>query len=189
MLTEKRKILIQKKHYMLTYQIFTKKDKKMLRDIFNEWLKLNKLLKFNGASRMVNIPELLTEGLFCIEMNAVRKIKATAAKGVKVSFDTVNLNSGKLQQIKASSSKGPTSFGPKPCWDTDQLFFMDFFKKNVVDGKYNIYQIPSKLISKLQVNKKQTLRAQQGEKRRPRIELRQILKDNNIKPIKSCSVF
>ena len=61
-------------------------DRPKLRIIFRLWLKLSNLLKNFGA-RGINIPEGLTESLFCLEMESVRVIKAYNSKG---SFDTLN---------------------------------------------------------------------------------------------------
>lgn len=159
----------------------TKLDRSSLSVIFKLWLKLSNLLKKIGA-RGVNIPEGLTESLFCIEMNSVRVTKAYDSKG---SFDTINLVTGKRQQVKATSSAGPTSFGPNSFWDEDELYLMDFCSDGEIDGSYKIYNIPDKYVYTSKVNKAERLSDQQAQKRRPRMDLRkEVIIKYKLRPIK-----
>ena len=81
-----------------------------------------------------------------------------------VSFDTINLETGEREQIKASSIESDlSSFGPKSEWD--KLYFMSFYKKGKLDGTFDVYEIPNKLIYKNKVNNNQTMELQQKEKR------------------------
>lgn len=177
---------IDNKNIKLDILIIEEKDRKKLRRIFKLWLKLSNLLKGFGA-RGVNIPEGLTESLFCLEMGCARVLKAYNSVG---SFDTINLKTFKRQQIKASSSEGPTSFGPKSFWDEDELYWLDFFKKDgEADGTYDIYKIPDEYVYAIKVNKAERLSDQQGQKRRPRIDFRKmIVEERKLKPIKSCKI-
>ncbi|MFA6193261.1 MAG: Bsp6I family type II restriction endonuclease [Parcubacteria group bacterium] len=163
-----------------------KSDRRKLKIIFHLWIKLSKLLRSFGA-RGINIPEGLTESLFCLEMGSVRVLKAHGTKG---SFDTIDLKSSKRQQIKASSSRGPTSFGPRSFWDEDELYWMDFFRNGEVDGTFDIYKISDKYIYTSSVNKDERLSDQQDQKRRPRIDFKgEIIERNKLKPIKeNCKV-
>lgn len=165
---------------------FENKDKKALRLSFQGWLQLNKRLRSIGSTRNVNIPEGLTEALFCLDMGSVRVIKTYGGKG---SFDTINLAKKLRQQIKASSSKGPTSFGPRSFWDPNELYWMDFFKNGGIDGDYDIYKIPDKYIYTASVKKNTRLSDQQKQFRRPRIDFKKVIvKQHKLKPIKSCRI-
>lgn len=161
-------------------------DRPRLRIIFRLWIRLSDLLRSFG-SRGVNIPEGLTESLFCLEMDSVRVIKAYNSKG---SFDTINLKNNKRQQIKATSSVGPTTFGPNSFWDEDELYLMDFFKGGNVDGTFDIYKIQDKYVYTSKVNKTERLLDQQSQKRRPRMNLiNEVIIQHKLKPIKkNCKV-
>jgi len=150
------------------------------------WLNLNKEMVIIGKNRNVNIPESLTEGLFCLHTGSVRAVKVV---GGKSSFDTIDLKTGKRQQIKASSSRAPTSFGPTSFWDSGELYWMDFFKNGKIDGEFDIYRIPDKLVYKTKVNKSQRLQQQQAQFRRPRIDFKKVIVDENkLNQIKSCRI-
>jgi len=158
-----------------------KSDRPKLKMIFKLWLTLSNLLKSFG-SRGVNIPEGMTESLFCLETGSARVLKAHGSKG---SFDTIDLKTNKRQQIKATSSKGPTSFGPRSFWDKDELYWLDFFRNGKVDGTFDIYKILDKYVYTSSVNKTQRLFDQQSEKRRPRLDFRKlIIEQYKLKPIK-----
>lgn len=156
------------------------KDRRKLRLIFKLWIKLSKLLR-NFSARGINIPEGLTESLFCLETGSVRVLKASS----KGSFDTFDPVTKKRQQIKASSSAGSTSFGPRSFWDPDELYWLDFFRNKNVDGSYDIYRIPDIYVYGCNVNKEERLSDQQKQKRRPRMDFRKVIvEENKIPPIK-----
>lgn len=164
--------------------VFDNSDKTELKRIYKHWRALcNALTKLK--SRKVNLPEGLSETAFCINMNCVRIINKI--KGANSSFDAYNQKTNKRIQIKACSIKEDlTSFGPRSVWD--ELYFLDFYKNGNWDGKFDIYLIPNKLIYNRKVNKNQTLKEQQDEKRRPRMTLTKIIKENKIKPIKTSQI-
>ncbi|MFA6251543.1 MAG: Bsp6I family type II restriction endonuclease [Candidatus Paceibacterota bacterium] len=179
-------VTINKKQIKLDILKIESSDKAKLRTIFKRWLELSNLLKSLG-SRGVNIPEGLTESLFCLEMNSARVIKAYNSKG---SFDTINRNNNKRQQVKATSSSGPTSFGPNSFWDENELYLMDFVGKDgIIDGTFSIYRILDKYIYLSKVNKTERLSDQQAQKRRPRMDLRKdVVIKYKLKPIKKGSI-
>lgn len=166
---------------------FIKSDGKRWKEIFDLWRGLKMGLR-GYKSRETNFPEGLSEVAFCLWSGSSRFI---SAKGLSsTSFDTFNTKSGRAEQIKACSVEDDlTSFGPKSKWD--DLYFLDFYSNGKVDGRFDIYKIPSKLIYENKVNKNQTLQEQQAEKRRPRFSIKsKIIVANNIKPIaKSVKVW
>ncbi|MBU2524323.1 Bsp6I family type II restriction endonuclease [Patescibacteria group bacterium] len=161
---------------------FNKADGKKWKAVFDLWRGLKMGLR-DYKSREPNFPEGLSEVAFCLWSGSSRFI---SAKGLSnTSFDTFDVKTMKAEQIKACSvEKDLTSFGPTSKWD--DLYFLDFYNDGKVDGKFDIYKIPSKLIYENKVNKNQTLKDQQGEKRRPRFCIKKdIIAANKIKPIAS----
>lgn len=147
--------------------------------IFDLWKKMNEGLGKYG--RKANLPEVISEGMFCVFSGSVRYVRKIKGKG-KVSFDTINLQKSTREQIKASSIKEDlTSFGPKTEWD--ELYFLDFYNNGNLDGTFDIYLIPNNLIYSNRVNNSQTMKDQQSEKRRPRMSIKKIIKTNRIEPI------
>ncbi|MEI7425764.1 MAG: Bsp6I family type II restriction endonuclease [Candidatus Moraniibacteriota bacterium] len=159
---------------------FSKKDATTFKKLFDIWVKLNNGLSKYG--RKVNIPEVLSEGMFCIFSDSVRYQRKLKGKG-SASFDTINLKTGEREQIKASSIESDlTSFGPKSEWD--KLYFMNFYNNGNPDGTFDVYEIPSHLIYEHKVNSGQTMKSQQEEKRRPRFSImKDIIKPNKIEPL------
>ena len=113
-------------------------------------------------SREPNFPEGLSEVAFCIYSGSERFISLKGKSSA--SFDTFNLKTKKAEQIKASSVEFDlSSFGPKSKWD--DLYFLDFYNGGKLDGTFNVYKIPTELIYSAKVNKTQTFKQQQKEKR------------------------
>jgi hypothetical protein len=159
---------------------FNKQDRKKWKKLFDTWKKLKLGLR-NYKSREPNFPEGLSEVAFCLYSGSKRFI---SLKGnVNSSFDTYNTKTGKAEQIKASSVENDlTSFGPDSKWD--DLYFLDFYNEGKIDGTFNVYKIPTKIIYSMKVNKNQTFKQQQAEKRRPRFSItKSFIETNKIKPI------
>jgi len=161
---------------------FKKVDGKVWKKNFDLWRGLKMGMR-DYKAREPNFPEGLSESAFCLWSGSSRFVKAWNLSNR--SFDTFNIKKGRAEQIKACSiEEDLTSFGPKSRWD--DLYFLDFYNKGKVDGKFDIYLIPSKFIYENKVNKNQTLKDQQGEKRRPRFSIKKdIITRNKIKPIAS----
>jgi hypothetical protein len=177
--TEKHKINLNGHDLEIEVAHLNNKDGKEFKRLFDLWKKLNLGLEKYG--RKVNIPEVISEGMFCVFTESVRYMKKTKGKG-KVSFDTINLKKARREQIKATSIESDlTSFGPRTEWD--DLYFVDFFNDGKLDGTFNVYLIPNNLIYSNPVNRSQTMKEQQEEKRRPRMSIKKIIKDNKIKAI------
>ncbi len=145
--------------------------------IFQSWLKINRLLQSLGG-RGLNVPDVISEGLYCYLFNAVR------TNGTARSYDAVDLATHEGIQIKSTSIESDlTSFGPTSTWDV--LIFMDFAPTGVVDGTVDIYKInthPRGII----LNRKtgETFIDQQRQGRRPRLSIKaQIINPEGLKPI------
>lgn len=156
---------------------FDKNDYKKMRKIFKQCVKISKLLHSLGG-RKLNIPDVISEGIYCFLFNAAR------TNGDAYSYDAVNLKTKEGIQIKSASIPNDcTSFGPTSTWD--KLVFMDFAPNGVVDGNVDFYEIPSEEIYGLILNnsKNETFLDQQKQGRRPRFSIKKlIIAKKKIKP-------
>jgi hypothetical protein len=164
--------------FKVSVNTFDETDRKRLLSIYNNWRELSINAQKLGG-RGINLPEILSEGGFCLEMNSVRV--DTSIKGANSSFDAYNPLTKKRIQIKAASvTPDLTSFGPKSIWD--ELYFVDFSR---LDGTFDIYLIPSKYIYSMPVNQNETMYEQQQKGKRPRFSIYdKIIKEKGLSPIK-----
>lgn len=159
-----------------------KSDRKLLKDLYSDWKKLNDRLKAI-STRGINLPETISENAFALFFSDVFRV--VSVKGMKCSFDCINIKTGSRIQIKASSvASDLTSFGPRSEWD--ELFFLDFSKG---DGSFKAYKIEPDWIYKHMVNKTQSFQQQQEENRRPRFSIiKEIIEKRRLKPVKVCKL-
>lgn len=152
--------------------------------IYHQWIYLNSLVKQKGG-RNINVPDILSEGLFCLLFDAVRTNNDKNAG----SYDCVLRETGEGVQVKASSAeKDLTSFGPHSKWD--RLFFADFAYSGEIDGKVYFYIIDNQLIEKQMVSENQTFTDQQAEKRRPRFSIKEkIIVPNKVNPVRYLNIM
>ena len=157
---------------------YTKKDLPDLISVYEDWMSLSlKNKKIMG--RRINIPESLTEGLFCIFTNSVRAVN-TKLKGVSNSFDCYDLKESKTVQLKSASvNKDISSFGPDHTFD--KLCFLDFSR---LDYSFDLYEIPVHNLKNKVVNFKtgETFRDKQISGKRLKLSLKKYAKDLNVKP-------
>ncbi len=155
-------------------------DKNKISETYKKWIELCDNLSALFA-REVNLPEGLSEPVFCISMNTVRVVNSIS--GANTSFDCYDLNRNKRIQVKACSViPDLTSFGPKSEWD--EIYFMDFYVDGKWDGTFHIYLIDNYSIYNHKVNSKQTLKEQQSQGKRPRFSIyTEIIKKNSLKPV------
>jgi hypothetical protein len=154
-----------------------------LKSIFIDWLALNKkLISING--RTLNVPDVLSEGLFCLYFNAIR------TKDDGGSFDCVILNSAKGVQVKSTSIQYDlTSFGPSSIWD--ELYFVDFAPNGIIDGEIHFYKIEENF-ENLIMNKvkNETFKEQQKKGRRPRFSIKkELIEKKFLKPVKIVNIL
>ena len=164
-----------------SYFIFDENDKKEITKIYTNWCEINKKLKAYGA-RTINIPELLSESVYCMFTNSGR-LKSCEYSKVNTSWDCYNFDTNKRVQVKATSVfEDLTSFGPRSEWDT--LIFCDFYVKGEFDGSFRFYEIPNEKVYSQKVNRNQTFKEQQEAGRRPRFSItKDVIKKNKINPI------
>ena len=161
---------------------FEKKDLETLKDIFNDWKKINSKVNSLGG-RGLNVPDVFSEALYCIYFNAIRTNKTAH------SYDCVNIENGAGVQIKSASIQNDcTSFGPTSTWD--ELYFMDFAIDGEIDGRVDVYQLDFSLDNIIMNNKKhETFKMQQLQGRRPRLSLKKIIREKKLKPILRISLI
>lgn len=162
---------------------FSGDDIFQLREIYNLWLKINGLLK-GLEGRGINVPDVLSEGVYCYYFNAVR------TNNTAYSYDAVSIDTGEGIQIKSTSIKNDlTSFGPKSTWD--KLVFVDFFPGEFINGDIWVYEIASDINSLiLNKEKNETFEMQQQQGRRPRMSIKKdIIFKEGLEPVKKINLL
>ncbi len=177
-----QRIILPEGKYEVEVCSYDDGDKKALFSIYRHWRDLCIELEQMSA-RKINLPEGLSEGAFCLEMNCVRV--TTAIPGANSSWDCYDSRRNKRIQVKACSVLPDlTSFGPKSQWD--ELYFLDFYRKGNWDGTFDIYLIQNDDIYNAPVKQGQTLKQQQEEKRRPRFSIfSDIIIPKKLIPVKT----
>jgi len=177
MILENRMLILPEGSFNASVYRFNESDRQELFEIYMNWIGLSRKAKDLGG-RGTNLPEILSEGAFCLEMESVRV--DTNINGANSSFDAYNLNTNKRIQIKAASViPDLTSFGPNSVWD--ELYFVDFSR---LDGTFDIYFIPSEYIYSMPVNQNETMYQQQQKGKRPRFSIyKKIIQARNLQPI------
>lgn len=170
---EEKKIIF--KDNKITMEYFNSDDLEKMKSIYHRWKELNKEIN-SLNSRKMNIPEIVSEGIFCYSFNCGR----TNGKN-NGSADAFDENAKEFIQIKATCiKKDLTSFGPNSIWD--KLYLMDF---DIENDKIKIYLIPNDLVYNCKINENETFQEQQKQKRRPRFSIKEkIIEPQQINPIK-----
>lgn len=164
---------------------FEDEDYEKLKSLFVRWLDINKDLKQLGG-RGLNVPDVVSEALYCYFFNAVRTNGSEAKAG---SYDAVNIDDGAGIQVKSASIPNDlTSFGPHSTWD--KLFFIDFCPNGTVDGRVDIYEIKGDIKGLvLNASKGETFADQQAQGRRPRFSIqKEFIKKYHMTPDKSIDL-
>lgn len=176
---ENKKLILEGKPYIAEVDVMEESDKANLIEMYTMWNELStRLSKY--SCRRVNFPEL-SELIFCAFFNCWRT-NNTKGIGNHSSFDCYNPKTQKRIQIKAASAKGElTSFGPDSVWD--EIYFMDFYNNGNYDGTFTVFLLPNEEIYNYPMNKNETFRDQQLQKRRPRFSIRKLIKELDLKPL------
>lgn len=180
------KLFLPEGIFSVDVQVFGDEERRELQSIYGKWRSLSKSL--NGIySRAGNIPDGLSEGVFCLATGAVRMIGSIA--GANSSFDCYDIKNRKRIQVKAASViPDLTSFGPKSVWD--DLYFLNFYRLGNWDGTVDIYLIPNKYIYENKVNRNQSFAGQQAQGRRPRFSIyKDIIMEYGIPPMMTYNLF
>lgn len=153
--------------------------------IYCAWRYLNEVSKSLGC-RGVNIPEGLSETVFCRVMGSARIIEKPV--NFPGSYDAYDIGREKRQEIKSTSIENDlTSFSP--LIRCDELYFVDFYKHGMFDGSFDIYKIDIPSVMKLKMNKTQTFEEQQSQGRRPRFSVRsKLIEEQGLLPVYSGNI-
>lgn len=145
--------------------------------LYDKWKECNVILTELG-SRRLNIPEGISEKIFCFHTGCIIIKKAYNIKSSS-SFDCYNPHTKKTVQLKASSVLNDcTSFGPSSEWE--ELYFMHIDSLN---NKYTIWEIDSQILYNCKVNNTTTFRQQQDAGKRPRLSIRKnFIEKYNLTP-------
>lgn len=156
-----------------------------MKTIYSNWKTLNEALEALG-SRSLNVPDLLSEGLFSYLFNVLRTNGSINSNG----YDAYDDKTNEGIQIKSCSIDNDcTSFGPKTHWD--KIYFMKFHPKSV-DGLVEIFDITDIDLDNIVLNasKNETFKDQQDQGRRPRFSIqKEIIDKYNLKPIKTIKLL
>ncbi|UUM19683.1 MULTISPECIES: Bsp6I family type II restriction endonuclease [unclassified Mycoplasma] len=135
-------------------------DDHLLFELYKLWKRLDKKTK-EDFTRGINIPEYITEKLYCIINNYKHKTKKDD------STDAVDKN-GKRVQIKATNNfhNDLTSFGPQ-----SQFEILEFVRLDYENDIFYFYRIDISILEHIKVNKFETFNNQRSQKRRPRFSI------------------
>ncbi|MGH1280686.1 Bsp6I family type II restriction endonuclease [Bacillus basilensis] len=121
--------------------IYDKNDRESFKDIYNSWRNLSNQLDTMGARRIA-FPNEIAEGLFCLEMNAVKPRKG------HFRFDCFIPENNKRIEIKVTSSLPDFTVIRPDKDDWDEFYFMDFYVNGDWDGTFKIFLIEKELLYK-----------------------------------------
>lgn len=182
---ERKTLILEGRSHIAEVDVMEESDKNNLIEMYTMWNDLSTRLS-NYSCRRVNFPEL-SELIFCAFFDCWRTNNTTGL-GSHSSFDCYNPKTQKRIQIKAASAKGElTSFGPDSVWD--EIYFMDFYNNGNYDGTFTVYLLPNEEIYNYKMNKHETFRDQQLQRRRPRFSIRKLIKEQQIKPIGTYNLY
>ncbi len=174
------KVVLENQQVDLELAFYGGDDMETLSLIYRKWVELSDLIQKNGGRR-INIPELLSEAIFCFHFKAGRVLKGNSK--INTSFDCLTIDPVRRIQVKSCSVEYDlTSFGPKSVWD--DIYFVHLFPNGSYDGSYKIYKIENDLIYNHKVNANHTFADQQKLNRRPRFSLmKELIIPRGIEPI------
>ena len=179
MLIQEKELNLPEGNFIAEVQTFQKEDGARLFEMFQAWRQLS-LMSKNFAGRGINLPEIISEGVYCIVNDAYR-MNNLKIGGADTSLDCYEPKKGvgkNRVQIKATTIQNDcTSFGPKTQWD--KLIFADFYNDGNIDGTFTLYEIPD--INNIVLNKKknETVKIQKSQGRRPRFSIKKEFIETN----------
>jgi hypothetical protein len=192
---------------IFTLRFYNEEDLPWLKTYFEAWKALQMCSSMEAVNdeglyhdeRSPNIPEAISETLYCMLTTSGRYYKPSPKKNKKKkikkkykaeklknrSFDAFDIVNEITVQIKASQMEYDcTSFGPKT--KQDKIIFIDFYNDGNIDGTIDVYEIPGELITNVIVCKKDqiTYEKRKKEGKRPRFSIKKlVIEPNDIQPI------
>jgi len=179
--SETESFIYNGKKIILDIQKFPIDDKPIIIDLYESYSKYRENITKYGC-RSPNIPEVLSEGIYCLVTGCYRVIKSHT-KGI-IKSDCYDPLRNKFIQIKASIlEKDCSSFGPKS--KQDEICYIDLSKL----PKFTIYNLNNINIMNTKTNLDQTFEQQQSTGRRPRLSLMDQIKKYHIKPFYVGNIY
>jgi len=178
---------------VFSLRFYTEEDTTWLKNTFDAWKLLHECLREQATGdqelfhdeRATNIPEAISEAMYCMLTTVGRYRKSTTQKLKNCSFDAYDIIEGKTVQIKSTQMKYDcTSFGPKT--KQDKLVFIDFYNDGNLDGTVDVYDIPYEFITNVIVRQKDqiTFEDRKKEGKRPRFSVKKfVIEPNNLQPL------
>lgn len=158
---------------------FVKEDLPRINKRYFSWKENGEIDMYFGCRRPV-APEVISEGIPSAIFGYART-NNLPLENIEGSADLVDPVTGDAIQIKSFSSYGdivaPTSFGPHTKFD--RLIAMHI---KLDEDKAYFYELPANEYQNWPVNATQTIRNQQEQGRRPRLNLLKIIKSYKIVP-------
>lgn len=159
---------------------FTEEDLPAINEMYFAWKKLGEMFQYYGCRR-ANLPEVISEGLPSALFGWARTNNFHLVN-IENSADLVDINTGDAIQVKGVSvygdgDGGPTSFGPDSKFD--RLIVMHV---RLDEDKAYFYEMNAKEYKDWKVNGQMSLREQQEQKRRPRLVLLPIIREQELIP-------
>ena len=168
MKTIKKQLKLPEGTFEAEVQEFDLNDEKKMFHFFNTWKEISSLNK-EYSGRGVNIPEGITETLYCLATKSYRTNNLNLPN-VNTTMDCYSDKEGRVQVKACSTEDDLTSFGPASEWDL--LAFMDFFHSGSLNGIFAVYEIPD--INGVIVKKStgETLKERKATGKRPRFSIK-----------------
>ena len=120
---ENTQIVLENKQIDAEIQIFEKRDWQTIKSMYEQWVNLSNLSK-EMRGRGNNLPEVISEGVFCLEFECARFLGSSG--GIKTSFDCLDLNLLKRIQVKATSVAYDLSTLDRKVFGTIYTLFTSF---------------------------------------------------------------
>lgn len=148
-----------------------KLTKEEIINMFNDFKEYSsKVNNLKCKHRLPNFPEHISENLIVYILNKYKNIKCRRlSKSGDIILDNSNI------ECKTVSSKGPISFGPNEKWTT--LYILDI-RNYLKNEKFSLYEInlSNENFKDIYINKTEKYSDHILQKRRPRIDLKSLLK-------------
>ena len=188
-------IIVNKRSVNVMFGKYNQSDWELIRKDIELTKKSNKIKQRLGLRRVVSSE--LSEAIYCYITASLKYRSCSNSKGESMSFDAYNIKNKQTVQVKSTIIKNDcTSFGTSI--KEDVIAFLDLEK--IFDEKINTQKLSNKelvkLISLTYIEKKdikrllgtvinkgknETVADQQSQGRRPRLSIKQFIKQRGLK--------
>lgn len=178
---EQINILIDDIYQVVDVVNYEMEDKSIFKEIYFKWINLNNSINDAGGKNLI-FPFEIAEALCCIEFNMVKMNNNWRG------FDCYDIQEERRVEVKVKTTEYDlSSFSPYPSFD--DVYFMDFYRYGDWDGKFDVYIIPIEKLLEHKMNSRDSFKDHIFQGRRPKLSLSKFIKQYNIEPIKTGSVY